>query len=464
MADKVTSEIRNFASQLVSRIALLNKLGTQYGGDRDIYKALGYPNVEEVGFADLYSRYRRQDIAKAVIDKPVDYSWRGPLAVSDGGYEDSKFEKEFSKMECELGLKSILVQADKLTGLGQYGVLLLGCDDVKVTADWQKPLREGAKLKYVKAYGEGSIDINRYEKSPGNSRFGKPDIYQVTTNKYDAEGNSSVIMVHHTRVIHIVDNNLISDIKGDSRLLPVLNRLYDLEKLVGGSAEMFWRGARPGMQAITDKDYTLGDDAEEKLKEQIDEYEHNLRRIIAAQGIEMKELKTQVADPKNHVDIVIQMISAETSIPKRILTGSERGELSSEQDSDEWKSYIKGRRSEFVEKQILHPFINRLINFGILPKPKEGIENYEIVWEDLFSQSDKEKGEIAKSISSALKEYGMNPSVQSVIPPKAFMKFVLKFSDQTIEEIESIRGEEIQEEINQMEGIEEEQEEINETE
>ena len=64
---------------------------------------------------------------------------------------------------------------------------------------------------------------------------------------------------------------------------------------------------------------------EDALLKQLDEYEHNLRRIFINRGISMESMSPQVSDPSSHVDIQIQMISAQTGIPKRILTGSERG-------------------------------------------------------------------------------------------------------------------------------------------
>lgn len=65
-----TQELRTFASQLVARQMLAAGLGVQqYDGERNLYQALGYPLY--LTFEDYLARYTRQDIAKAIIDRPV---------------------------------------------------------------------------------------------------------------------------------------------------------------------------------------------------------------------------------------------------------------------------------------------------------------------------------------------------------------------------------------------------------
>jgi hypothetical protein len=225
---------------------------------------------------------------------------------------------------------------------------------------------------------------------------------------------------------------------GIPKLEAVFNRLYDLEKLVGGDAEMFWRGARPGYQGNVDKDYTMTQTTKDDLKEQIDEYENGLRRILINEGIDLKELAQQIADPTGHVDMQLTMISAVTGIPKRILSGSERGELASTQDTGEWKTYVQSRREDHAEPHIIRPFTDRLIELKVLPKPKSG--DYKVDWLDLFSISEKERVEIGKSRANAIREYTTNPMAESVIPPDAFFEFCLGLSQGQIDLIKKQLG------------------------
>jgi hypothetical protein len=223
----------------------------------------------------------------------------------------------------------------------------------------------------------------------------------------------------------------------------VFNRLYDLEKLIGGDAEMFWRGARPGYSGKLDPDFSMSEDTKNQLMDQLNEYEHNLRRFLVAEGMELSSLAQQIADPANHVDIQIQMISAVTGIPKRILTGSERGELSSAQDSSEWKDYVQGRREDHAEPRIVRPFVDRLVALQILPTPEE--EEYDVKWNDLYSLSEKARVEIGKGRANALREYSTNPLAMEIVPPKAFTEHFLGFTKEQITLINKQRDESISE-------------------
>lgn len=415
-------------SALLTRMSYVSALGMQYGGERDLYKTLGYPL--EITYQDYLARFQRQDIARAIINRPISATWRGPLILTES--DDDKttaFENAWKELETRLKLKTMFVRLDRLTGIGRFGVLLMGTSDIKQKEDWFLPISAGAlKLLFVKPLGENSVTISTYEQDTNNPRYGLPLLYDV--NLVKADGGEYTVKVHHTRVIHVVDGALESDIFGTPRLQAVYNRLQDIEKLVGGSAEMFWKGARPGYQGKIDKEYSVGKLEEARLEEQMEEFEHNLRRMLMMEGVELHSLAPQVSDPTNHVDIQIQMISAETGIPKRILTGSERGELASSEDQTQWNTLIKARREEFAEPYIIEPFVKFCVEHGILPK--YGANGYYVQWEDLFAPSEKEKVDIGKVRAEALKAYSSEPVAQTVIPPQAFFEFFLGLTDEQI--------------------------------
>ena len=438
----MATDLHTLASEIVGRANLAASLGIQYGGDRDLYRALGYKT--ELTFTDFASRYSRQDIAKAVIDRPVKVTWQGPLLLVESNEpEDTEFEKAWKNLDKTLGIKSRFARVDRLAGIGRYGILLLGLDDAKIQADFSKEVKAGTrKLLYVKPFGENSAKIKTWITDAKDPRYGKPLLYTIEVSDM-ASRMSSTVDVHWSRIIHVVDQPLESEVYGTPVLESIFNRLYDLEKLVGGDAEMFWRGARPGYAGTLAPEYQMTETTKSDLKDQIDEYENNLRRILVNEGVELKALAQQIADPANHVDVQIQMISAVTGIPKRILTGSERGELASTQDTSEWREYVQGRRDDHAEPDIVRPFIDRCIELGILPSPGE---EYTVRWVDLYSQSEKAKVEIGKGRANAIREYTTNPIAQAVLPPKAFMEFCMGFDQEQITLINQMRDAEITEE------------------
>lgn len=442
-------------SALLSRAKLMARLGQQYGGDRDLYTALGYdvdPRYEQ--FA---AHYERQDIAKAVINRPVEGTWRGLFEVTEvDDDEETPFEKAWKDLQKALTLKQRFMRVDKLSSLGSYGVLLFGFDDVKDIGDFRAPVAQGKRtLLYLKPLGEGSAEIKEWVEDTKDPRYGQPMFYDASLKKKDDQ-ETTRFYVHHSRILHISGELLESEVQGVPVLKVLYNRLMDLEKIVGGSAEMFWRGARPGYQGKLDPEYTMSTQTAADLQSQIDEYEHNLRRIMVNEGIDLKALTAQVSDPTPHVDVQLQMISAVTGIPKRILTGSERGELASSEDRDAWNEKISDRREEHAEPQIVRPFIDRCIEHGVLPTPKE---EYTVIWPDLFAPSEKEKAEVGKIRATAIKEYGANVANQEILPLESFLKHVLGFSDELIELIaEQREAQIIEEEADFKEEPEEEEE------
>lgn len=446
-----------YDSALVARKQLFHRLGMSYDGERDLYEALGYKLSLE--FDDFYQQYQRQDIAKAIINRPTKATWQGSLEVIETDDDkQTELEKAWIKLDKRLKLKNKFLRVDRLTGIGKYGILLLGVNDVKNKEDWKNPVKPNSnnKLLYVKPVSEVNAKIHSYIEDTKNERYGLPKVYQITLAKPNQESNTEEIFVHFSRVIHIIDEQLESEVIGMPRLEVVFNRLKDLEKIVGGSAEMFWRGARPGYSASLKDNYQMTPGVRDDLQNQIDEYEHKLRRILTLEGFDLKDLSSQASDPKNHVDIQIQMISAVTGIPKRILTGSERGELSSSQDQDEWDTWVKARREEFAEFQIIRPFVNWCIKYGILPKPKQEDE-YHVKWEDLFAQSDKEKAEVGRIRAQALQAYSANPMAESILPPDAFLEFLIGLSTEQIELVKEMLKAQVQEEQRQVEQIPEEE-------
>jgi len=436
-------QIRTLASALVSRAKLASRLGIQFGGLRDIYKSFGYE--KEIKYEDFLLKYARHDMAKAIIDRPVKATWQGPLDLMESGVaKDTEFERAWDELNTDIGLKSIFSRVDKLTGLGRYGILLLGLDDVKSRDGFAQPVKAGKRiLKYLRPYGESTATIFKLDEEATSERYGKPLIYKLEVQ--DVKLKTSIpIAVHYTRVVHITDDLLESEVYGTPRLEAPFNRLIDLEKLIGGDAEMFWRGARPGYEAKISPDYQMTPQMREDLNEELDEYEADLRRFLVNEGVDIQALAQQIADPANHVDVQLTMISAVTGIPKRILSGSERGELSSAQDSTEWKEYVQARREEFAELNIIRPFVRRLIELQVLPKPQS--TKYSVKWNDLYSLSEKARVEVGKSRANALREYTYSPMAQAIVPPNAFNEMFLGFSKDQITLINAMRDEVISEE------------------
>jgi hypothetical protein len=426
---------------LTARAEILARLGQQYGGDRDVYEALGYKTT--LTYQDYAAKYYRLDIASAVINRPIEATWQGKFKLLESTEEeDTPLEKAWKELELQHSLTSKFIRLDKLASIGKYGVLLLGLDDVKDDAGMAAPVVKGLnrKLLYVKPLSEGSAGVSLWEGNPKNPRYGLPTLYNVTVqNAGSASGK--LLRVHHSRVVHVVIELLESEAEGIPALQSIFNRLDDLEKIVGGSGEMFWRGARPGYQAEIDPEFDMTPEQEKDLQDQLDEYEHNLRRVLVNTGVTFSPLATQIADPTKHFQIQLQAIAAAKDIPLRVLMGNEIGELASTQDRAAWLDSVKRRRGEVAENRIVRPVVNRFIEYDILPPAESPSVGYRLEWQDPYAPSEKDKAEIGRSRAEAVRAYTNNPGAEAVVSPTAFIQFFLGLSEEDAARILSLNEE-----------------------
>ena len=204
------------------------------------------------------------------------------------------------------------------------------------------------------------------------------------------------------------------------RSKPVYNRLMDIRKVLGGSAEMFWKGGFPGYAFEINPELGDVEVDMESLKDMVEKYMGGLQRYLALTGMTAKSLQPQVADPRGHIQAHLQAIAISLSIPQRILFGSEAAKLASSQDARMWNKRVSKRQEGYVTPLVVRPFVGRLITFGILPKPKQ----YFVGWPDLNTPSDEDRAKIAEARTRALGMY-VAQGVDGLIPPMEYLMMIL---------------------------------------
>lgn len=391
-------EMAQNTSDVLYRRMLGAVAGLQFGQKRDMYDVLGYDT--EITLQAFLERYQRQDIARTIVDKPATTTWRRTPVVQEAEKPDSPWTMKLQTMFDRTQFFHYCEKADRLAGIGGYGALFLGFAG---EPDLSKPpkVTDISQLRYVRAYSRDNLHVPKYETDTTNPRYGHPVQYRITTR----QGHSQTVnTVHWQRVIHIptelTDDN---DVIGLSRMQPVWNLLDDLLKVVGGSAEMFWLNARAGIAIETAPEFSslLSADDEEDIADEVEDYQHGLTRFMHLVGSKATNLGVQVASPKDQFDMVMTAISTATNIPKRILMGSERGELASSQDAESWYGYIAGRQEKYAEPVILRAAIDRLMTLGAMDETE-----YEIVWPDLVEKDDVQASEILKNLAEMLEKIG----------------------------------------------------------
>ncbi len=418
------------------RSELLTKL---LNPGKDINFECGYPDT--ISIEDYKGMFVRMGVATRVVELYSEESWALlPKVYETEDAEETEFEKEFKSLEKKRHLFQYLQRIDTLSGIGRFGVLLLGIDD---GLELEKPVvgineitgeKEGDskyELLYMKPFDESVVEIKRKESNVKSPRYGLPTAYSIKFE--DTSGKTSTSQtkeVHWTRIIHIADNRESSDIYGKPRMEKIYNQLLDIRKVLGGSGEMFWKGGFPGLSFKVDPNQTLTDEDKDAMKDEMRNYSQSLQRYLSFVGVEVQSLNTQVADPSGHLDTQIDSICISLGVPKRIFMGSERGELASSQDTGAWNKRVSKRLEGYVSPLLIRPLVDRLIAFGVLPE----IEEYFIGWPDLNAPSNEEVAEIAVKRTDAMSKY-VAGGVDNLIAPKEFLTLVMGF---TTEEAESI--------------------------
>ena len=416
-------------------------MGTSHAGERDIQGTLGYPDVDSVTAADYYERYRNQDLAKSIVDAPTSTTWRetpeihdadadtgsgpGTADVDDEPADQTDFEADVETLlgtdHLQRGLPYYWERSDRNCRLGQYSLLFFGFDDGR---DASEPVNEGALngpegLRFVRSYRQDEVrswtleaDAQTGERDPD-----MPITYEVEVQRPQADGGirRDTTTIHYSRVIHVTDDPDATRLLSTPALEPVLRRLMDFEKVLGASAEMFWVGAdrkfffsndtsgSGGQNEITPSGGGGGGTPDyDKLDQHLRQMMHGMKPALYADNMEMETIDGQAVDPSGFIDVLYQSVSAVTGIPKRILTGSERGDLASSQDTANWFGRIRERQTQFAEPVIVRATLDLLIRYGILAEPTDGV--YDVNWPSLYQQDEAEEADTRSTNARAVKD------------------------------------------------------------
>lgn len=239
-----------------------------------------------------------------------------------------------------------------------------------------KPQKRQRKLLFLRCYDESLIQIVRYEWNIRSPRFGMPVMYRITLNDPRMAHSGvglplATVFVHWTRVLHAADNLAASEFSAIPRAEPVLNRLLDLRKVYGADGEASWRNAF--LKLFFETHPQLGGDVivnKTAMRDDIENMMNGLQQWMLTTGMSAKAIPPALSDPTPHAAVQIEAICIQLGIPKRVFMGSERGELASSQDDSSWNDRLRARQNQYITPRIIAPFIDRLIQAGVLPAPE----------------------------------------------------------------------------------------------
>lgn len=404
-------------SVLLERMQFMRLAGITFGNKRDTYEVLGYART--LTTKDYHDRYARGGIAGRVVDALPKAAWRSDMWLEENDNPDklTTLEQQWEDLDQQFDLQTLLLRVDILAQLSSYAVLLIGAPGDE-SLDTELPKGQPGSLIYLTPFSggggptnsgrnpisnmDGDALIKEYDSDIRSKRFGLPLFYQL--RRLDISTPELQQPVHWSRVLHVpAEGCLDNEVFGSPSMERVWNLLDDLDKITGGGGEAAWLNANRGLHLDVDKDIKdMSAEERTALQQQAEEYQHQVRRMLRTRGVKVSSLGTDVAQFGPNADAILTQIAGAKSIPKRILTGSEMGELASSQDRDNWRDQIVGRQEGYTSKYLVRALAGRLMDYGYLAKSK----NYVVRWSPINTRTEDEKANGAQRWAAVNKTQG----------------------------------------------------------
>lgn len=416
---------------------------------RDINEECGYPEHISLG---QYRRMYDRGLGRRVVNIYPEECWKQLPDIYEDADPDTStpFEAALAELDDAQHILHYMHRIDELSGIGRFGIMLLGIDD-GLTLDQPaaglgedgKPSgepRQGAELTYVRCLDESMVTVSQIQTDTTSRRYGMPLYYQLTLVDPYEHGNGlpqqergQLVKVHWTRCVHIADNRTTSEVLGSPRQEGPWDRLYDCVKVLGGSGEMFWRGGFPGLSLETNPSVENPVIDQEATRQAIWDYMNGLQRYLALDGMSAKSLQTQISDPTPSLEVHIKAICIIIGVPYPVFVGALEGQLAGDQNANAWDGRVQNRRDRYVTPMVIRPVLWRLVHLGILPPPAEG-NKIEVKWPDTHEPSDSDNADLAGKQTEALAKY-LAGGVDTLVPPLEYLTQILKMDDDVAQQI-----------------------------
>lgn len=323
-------------------------------------------------------------------------------------------------------LNQIFLSLDLLMGYDRYGALLIGLEDGKDLSEPAVP-KKGMKCRYLRPFPERLCTISEFDLDDKSPRFGQPSRYHATfadpqdMSLSGANENQTGRYVHWSRIVHVTDrwhHQSSSPIFSLPRLRPVLNPVLDARKIRGSSAEGYYQSCFEPLHFGTHPQ--LGPDVDIDRDSVLDMYEqfaNGMQRIFVTSGLTVDSVSRILPDASPHLLIQYISIFLKMRIPMRIALGSEEGKQASDQDKKRWVSRLASRHRLHNTPRLYVPVLDRLINLGVLERPKTG---YKVKWPVVDMDSASERMDALFKRTQAYGQYSTT-GMENFIGPVEFM-------------------------------------------
>jgi len=373
-----------------------------------LWDEFGYPNNLE--FDRYYRAYERNAVAYAAVHKLLDACWTDNPTIIDGeeakeATKTTEWEKAVTKLLKKHWPK--IKDADRRNLVGRYSALLIQFRDGR---EWSKPvdkmvvarLKDKSIVKLIPAW-ESQVKPGNFDTDTLSETYGQPVSYNFNEQPVGDDGTNGPVRgvtVHPDRIIILSegseDENMLS---GVPFLRAGYNKLLDLEKVSGGSAEGFLKNASRQLGIAFDKETKMEalvkaatdagyKDLGEALNDKVAKMNRGTDAALVMQAGTPSVLSVAAADPKPTWEVTANEFAASIQCPFTILFGQQTGRLASDEDKTDWAKRCNGRRWGF-QSTVVENILERFWNLGVIDPPSSG--EVTLAWSDLLAPSEKEK-------------------------------------------------------------------------
>jgi len=289
----------------------------------------GYPMA--VDFYMHWNMYKRNGLAKAGVDIPVNLCWMDSPTIRSGDDDEHKetpWEKIANALAKRLKLWRHLRDADRMQRVGRYSAIFIRVRD-GLSPD--KPLgniKEGQIIELMPLW-EGQLEPTDVDQNTASDTYNKPLNYTYsatgTGNQNDKAAES--FQIHHSRLILLSEDAVGGSIYGTPTNEAGFNALLDWDKIRGSGGEASWLSAA-NKQILTPKEGSSGSISSETLdgiNDALKDMKEGLDEALFLSGVESTAMNNTVPDPKIYKDMSLEEYAASVQLPAKILVGTQSG-------------------------------------------------------------------------------------------------------------------------------------------
>ncbi len=398
-----------------------------------LWDEFGYPDSLE--FDRYYRAYERNAVAYAAVHKLLESCWMDNPTIIDGeeareATKTTEWEKSVTKLMKKHWSK--IKDADRRNLVGRYSALLIQFRDGR---EWSQPvdravvgrLKDKAIVKLIPAW-ESQVKPGNFDTDTLSETYGQPFSYNFNEQPVGDDGTYGPVRgvtVHPERIIILCegaeDDNILS---GVPFLRAGYNKLLDLEKVSGGSAEGFLKNASRQLGIAFDKETNMAalkqaatdagfKDLGDALNDKVSRMNHGTDAALVMQAGTPSVLSVAPADPKPTWEVTANEFAASIQCPFTIQFGQQTGRLASDEDKTDWAKRCNGRRWGF-QSSVVEKVLERFWTVGVIDPPSSG--EITLAWSDLLAPSEKEKIANMQALATVAKDTQQAFGTPSVEP------------------------------------------------